>query len=145
MKPTIKKDRDKTPKKTEELHAKAILWKSEINFINDEIRFLEHILSSNYIDCLAMGLSKRIETLVKKMSKKKKEGGKILTLINQHEGVLSVLIESDTFSSNEMFLVSHKNLENEFDNYLKHYKFIKKHIFKIIEDVMRKKNQKKLK
>ena len=68
----------------------------------------------------------------------------MLSLINEHEGFLSVLIEDDSLSSNKMFLESQKKLENDFKNYLIHYKFIKKHIFKVIENVMRKKKQKKL-
>lgn len=144
MEPIIKNGCNEEAKGMEELHTNANLWKSEINFINVEIRFLEHVLSSNYINCLALGLSKKTEALAKKITDKKKEGEIMLSLINEHEGFLSVLIEDDSLSSNKMFLESQKKLENDFKNYLIHYKFIKKHIFKVIENVMRKKKQKKL-
>ena len=44
----------------------------EIDFINDEIRFLEHLLSAKYIDCLSDGLYQKIEEFVYKISEQKK-------------------------------------------------------------------------
>ena len=61
MKNKILKDWQNRVKSVEELHNDSKEWISEINFIRDETRFLEHLLSANYIDCLSAGLNKKID------------------------------------------------------------------------------------
>jgi len=144
MKTKIKKDWFDRVKSIQELHNDSIMWISEINFINDEMRFLEHLLSSKYIDCLSSGLNKKIEISVEKISDEKKVGKTLLELILKQEGILSNLIENNSVTSNKNFLEIHKRLEIEINSYVKKYKRIKKQIFDIIEKVMKKKDQKKL-
>ena len=144
MKTKIKKDWFDRVKSIQELHNDSILWISEINFISDEMRFLEHLLSAKYIDCLSSGLTKKIEISVEKISDEKKVGKALFELILKQESVLSNLIETNSVTSNKNFLETHKNLEIEINNYVKKYKRIKKQIFNIIEKVMKKKEQKKL-
>jgi len=144
MKTKIKKDWFDRVKSIQELHNDSIMWISEINFINDEMRFLEHLLSSKYIDCLSSGLNKKIEISVEKISDEKKVGKTLLELILKQEGILSNLIENNSVTSNKNFLEIHKRLEIEINAYVKKYKRIKKQIFDIIEKVMKKKEQKKL-
>ena len=71
MKGKILKDWQNREKSVQELHNDSKLWISEINFINDEIRFLEHLLSATYIDCLAAGLYQKIEEIVHKLKEQK--------------------------------------------------------------------------
>ena len=74
MKTKMKKDWFGREKSTEELHNDARQWISEVRFIKDEIRFLEHLLSDNYINFLALGLYKKIEEYVNQISLEKKSG-----------------------------------------------------------------------
>ena len=144
MKTKIKKDWFDRVKSILELHSDSIMWISEINFINDEMRFLEHLLSAKYIDCLSSGLNKKIDISVEKISDEKKIGKALLELILKQESILSNLIETNSVTSNKNFLNTHKKLEIEIHNYVKKYKRIKKQIFDIIEKIMKKKDQKKL-
>ena len=139
MKTKKKKDWQGREKSLEELHYDSKLWISEINFINDEIRFLEHLLSSNYIDYLDAGLYKKIVVFVNKISTGKKTANTLRELIYEQERVLSDLIDSNSISSN-------KNYFSQFTDwdFIKNYKEFKKQIFDIVENVMRKKEQKKL-
>lgn len=52
MKAKIKKDWYGRLKNKEKLHNDSKFWISEIDFVKDEIRFLDRLLSSNYIDLL---------------------------------------------------------------------------------------------
>ena len=144
MKTKIQKDWLGREKTTQELHNDSKIWISEINFINDEMRFLEHLLSSKYIDCLSSGLYKKIEISVKKISEEKKVGKTLLELILKQENIMSQLIKNDSVTSNKNFLETHNKLETEIDDYIKKYKRLKKQIFEIVEKVMKKKEQKKL-
>jgi hypothetical protein len=144
MKTKMKKDWLGREKSTDELHHDYKLWVSEINFIKDEIRFLEHLLSENYIDFLAAGLHKKIEASVKQISVEKNIGTTLQELINKQEKTLAELIKTQNVSSNKNYLESHKKIEIEVNNYLEKYKDLKQQIFKVVEDVMKKKEQKKL-
>jgi len=144
METKIKKDWLDRVKSSEELHNDSIQWISEIHFINDEIRFLEHLLSANYIDYLNAGLYEKIEALVKQISYEKITGDTLLELINKQEKILLQLIESKSVTSNNNYLETHKKLDKEINSYIKNYKGLKKQIFEVVEKVRKKKEQKKL-
>ncbi len=144
MKTKMKKDWFGREKSTEELHNDARQWISEVRFIKDEIRFLEHLLSDNYINFLASGLYKKIEEYVNQISLEKKAGATLLGLINEQEKILSELIKTNCVTDNKNYLENHKKLEIEVNAFLKKYKNLKQQIFKIVENVMKKTTQKKL-
>ncbi|MHB1148340.1 MAG: hypothetical protein ACYC01_12205 [Lutibacter sp.] len=144
MKTKIKKDWFGRKKSTDELHTDSKIWVSEINLIKDEIRFLEHLLSANYIDFLAAGLHKKIEDHVKQISIQKNVGTELQELINGQEKVLSELIKTESVTGNINYIENHKKLEIEVNTYLYKYKDLKQQIFKIVENVMKKSIQKKL-
>lgn len=144
MKTKMKKDWFGREKSTDELHHDYKLWVSEINFIKDEIRFLEHLLSENYIDFLAAGLHEKIEEAVKQISVEKNIGTTLQNIINEQKKILAELIKSENVTGNKNYLESHKKLEIEINSYINKYKDLKQHIFKVVENVMKKKDQKKL-
>lgn len=144
MKTKLKKDWQGAEKTIEEMHNDARLWKSEVNFIEDEIRFLEHLLSFNYIELLHVGLYKKIEYFVNELTTQKKNGKTLLKLIKEHELVLADLISKNSATENKIFLKKHRNLHNKIEKYFYFFKNNKKQIFKIIEKIMREKNKKML-
>lgn len=144
METKLKKDWFGREKSIDELRHDSKLWVSEINLIKDEIRFLEHLLSENYIDFLSAGLHKKIKDSVKQISVQKNVGTTLLELINSQEKILAELIKYESASGNKNYLESHKKLEIEVTGYINKYKELKQRIFKAVENVMRKKDQKKL-
>ncbi|SNR32675.1 hypothetical protein [Lutibacter flavus] len=145
MKTKLKKDWRGRTKSIEELHNDSKIWLSEIEFINYEIKFLEHLLSTNYIDYLDSGLHDRIEEFSKEIFNDKNIGTTLKDLIFEHENVLSDLIESDCVISNKNYAATHDNLALEINKFISKYKYLKMQIFEIVENVMQKKQQKKLK
>ena len=126
------------------MHNESNNWVSEVEFILDEIRFLNHLLSVKYIDYLVAGLSKRIEIFTKKLEVEQKTGTVLIDSFKKHEIVLADLIENNNLITNINYIEQHKTLENEIEIYLKKYKNLKKQIFEVVEKVMRKKNIKKI-
>ena len=145
MKTKLKKDWYGRLKSKEELHDNSKNWLSEINFVNDELRFLDHLLGLNYIDFLEFGLDHKIEKLVKNIKVERKTGATLKKLILDHERILSGLIDKDSVTSNANYMDVHKKLEFEMIIYNKKYKKLKRQIFEVVENVMEKKAQKKLK
>lgn len=143
MKSKKSKDWFGRTKDRNELHSDSRNWLSEIKFINYEMKFLNKLLSSNYIDLIDSGYDDVIRDLVKKIAIEKKSGKELHKLIIKHELILADLIKTNSVTSNTNFLETHKKLEIEFNIYSKRYKELKKEIFNIIERIMKKKGQKK--
>jgi len=144
MQAKIKKDWYGRLKSVEELHDDTKLWISEIDFVIDEIRFLKNLLSSNYIQLLDAGLSKKTTELVKKISEKKKSAKIFIELIKDHNNRLANLIESKSVTSNIHYFDTHKKLELEIFIFSKKYRKIKRQIFEILDQIMTTKGMKKL-
>lgn len=144
MKTKIKKDWLGRVKSVEELHNDSKLWLSEINFINDELRFLNHLLSTYYIEIIDAGFTKEVKTIVKKINHEKKSTISFLKLIMYHEKILSKLIKTKSVTSNTNYLKMHQDLELKVTDYFKNSKLLKKRIFEIVEAQMVRKEQKKL-
>jgi hypothetical protein len=144
MTTTIKKTWSNTRKSVSELHEESKNWLSELAFIRDEIKFLNHLLSEKYIDYLFAGLGKRIEIFTKKMKVEDASGEILSETINKHELLLAELIEHNNLLTNINYIDQYKNLEKEIEIYMKKYKNLKKQIFEVVEKVMRKKNIKQI-
>ncbi len=130
-------------KSIEELHHDSRNWLSEIEFINYEMKFLNNLLSSYYIDLLESGYDKHIKELVNKIVIEKKSGNALSKLILEHEKILSDLIQTNSVISNKNYLETHKKFEIEIIIFIGRYKELKTEIFRLIERIMKKKGQKK--
>ena len=115
-----------------------------MNFIYDEMRFLEHLLSSQYIGFLDAGLYKKIESFVVSITKKKNSIKKILKLIEEHESMLLNLTIDKSTAVKKNYLETHNDLQREVNNLYYDYREIKKQIFRIVEIEMKNKRIKKL-
>ena len=130
-------------KSVEELHHDSINWLSEIEFTNYEMKFLNQILSSYYIDLLDSGYDDNIKELVDKIVIEKKSSKALSKLLVEHEKILSDLIQTNSVTSNKNYLDTHKKFEIEMNIFLGRSRALKMKIFKLIERTMRKKKQKK--
>ena len=130
-------------KSIEELHHDSRNWLSEIEFVNYEMKFLNKLLSSYYIDLLESGYDKHIKELVNKIVIEKKSGNALSKLILEHEKILSDLIQTNSVISNKNYLETHKKFEIEIIIFIGRYKELKTEIFRLIERIMKKKGQKK--
>lgn len=130
-------------KSVEELHQDSINWLSEIEFTNYEMKFLNQLLSSYYIDLLDSGYDDNIKELVDKIVIEKKSSKALSKLLVEHEKILSDLIQTNSVTSNKNYLDTHKKFEIEMNIFLGRSRALKMKIFKLIERTMRKKKQKK--
>ena len=144
METKMKKDWFGRQKSIEELHNDSRNWITEIDFIHDEMRFLEHLLSSSYIDFLEQGYQDKINNIVLKIFNEKGAGKTLKNLIYKHEKTLSDLILTNSVLSNKNYLQTHKKFEREINIFLRKYKALKKEVFDIVENIIRIKHQKKI-
>jgi len=144
MKAKIKRDWFGRDKNTDELHNDSKMWNSEIDFIYDEMRFLNDLLAYHYIDFLEYNLGKETNMLADEIKEEKKIGNELHSLIKKHESTLSKLIETKSVAANLHYKDIHQKLESEMLFYTKKYRKLKRKIFGLVEDIMRKRDQKRL-
>ncbi len=145
MKEKLERDWDSKIKTTVELHEDSKQWLSEINFIQDEIRFLDHLLGSNYLSLLSNYKSKKeVEKFIFKLNDEKALLEDLITTIDKHERDLDRLIRSKSVQSNSHFLAHHKQLDELIEQFLKKYKKLKKRIFQAVEEIKRDQKKKQL-
>ncbi len=144
MKAKIKKQWYGRQKSVEELHNDCKFWLSELDFIKDEVQFLDHLLGLNYIDFLESGFDGEVERLVKKIKEERNAVNKMYPLIQDHNNILGGLITSNSAENNPNYLDRHLKLEKLMDLYFEKFKAIKKDIFTVIEGTSKKKETKKL-
>lgn len=144
MKQKIIRDWNSREKTTEELHEDAKNWLSEIQFVKDEIRFLNHLLASNYINFLDKGLASKIKEFTTGIRNEDEVASLIIKSVSEHEKSLGKLIKTKSVTSNTHFLQQHKEIDKLVTKFYKKYKMLKKKIFNTVEDVMRKKGMKRI-
>jgi len=144
MEAKLKKDWFGRQKSVEELHNDSRNWITEIDFIHDEMRFLENLLGSSYIDFLEQGYQDKINNIILKISNEKGAGKTLKNLIYNHDKTLSDLIQTNSVLSNKNYLQTHKKFEREINIFLRKYKALKKDVFDIVENIIRIKHQKQI-
>ena len=144
MKAKLKKDWYGREKSAEELHEDSKIWNSEIEFIHDEMRFLNNLMASKYIDFLEYDLEKETKKLASSIETEQKIGNELHDLIIKHENSLAGLIETNSVKANTHYKDIHEKLASEMLFFTKKYRKVKRQIFKVVEEIMQRKEQKKL-
>ena len=144
MKAKIVKDWLGRKKDIIELHEDAKYWLSEIYFIKDEIRFLKHLMASNYIQLLDEIAQEGIKEYCQNLNERSDMANMIIKLIKDHEKILDNLIKTKSVKSNTHFLEQHKKIDKLMKRFYDKYKKLKHAIFKTVEEAMRKKQQKRI-
>lgn len=126
-------------KKMEELHWELQKWKSQIQFIQDEILFLEGLMKSYVFEPRTPNLFERLEIFKQKFSKSKKEKESLKRLISIHENNIGGILECVSGICDLAYYKKHINLNlkvtQHFDDYLK----LKAEIYNYAGTVLKKK------
>ena len=65
---------EKTSSKLYGLHESSVSWINELEFMNDEQKFLEHLLSTHFLDLSAENLYETTRKLIRKLKEVEKPG-----------------------------------------------------------------------
>ncbi len=119
-------------------------WMSELEFMQDEQKFLEHLLSSHFLDLSTDKYYEPTKKLIQKLKNVEKMSNELSDLLQTHNKHLATLIESLQLKGKKEFKKEHKRIKSEFDHYSLNLKYVKKKIFSMIKDIMKSHKQKLL-
>ena len=127
-----------------QLHDQSVQWINEIQFMTDEQIFLEHLLSSHFLELSSSKLYETTKKLIRKLKEVESLGNDLMDKIQLHNKHVGTIIEN----FNKEYQVSvdreHESIKNDLDSYLLKFRYIKKKIFGIIKSIMKEHKQKRL-
>lgn len=127
-----------------ELHKHSQTYMRELEFMRDEQSFLEHLLSSHFLELSAEELYETTRKLIRKLKEVEKMG---IDLIDEltffDKQVASSILENDDQPAVDNMQKLHL-FEKDLGNYELKFKYVKKKIFALIKEIMKSHKQKLL-
>ena len=131
-------------KKYYELHDQSVQWINEIQFMTDEQVFLEHLLSSHFLELSSSKLYETTKRLIKKLKEVESLGNDLMDKIQLHNKHVGTIIENFNKEYQVNVDREHQSIKKDLDSYLLKFRYIKKKIFGIIKSIMKEHKQKLL-
>jgi len=134
----------KIEKKLFKLHEQNITWLNELDFVHDEHIFLEHLLSSYFLDLSSKELFEPTKKLIQKLNDVEKMGNELEDEIQTHNKQVATLLESLQLSGKKDVVNGHRIILKDFETFHLNYKYVKKKIYRMIKEIMKEHKQKLL-
>jgi len=131
-------------KKYYELHDQSVQWINEVQFMTDEQVFLEHLLSSHFLELSSSKLYETTKRLIRKLKEVETLGNDLMDKIQLHNKHVGTIIENFNKEYQVNVDREHQSIKKDLDSYLLKFRYIKKKIFGIIKSIMKEHKQKRL-
>ncbi|MGB5323272.1 hypothetical protein [Lutimonas sp.] len=127
---------EKTSSKLYGLHESSVSWINELEFMNDEQNFLEHLLSTHFLDLSAEKLYETTRKLIRKLKEVENMGVELTKEIQIHNKKIAAVLEGDYNIPEKDLINGHNMIQKDFESYVLKFKYVKKKIFGIIKEIM---------
>lgn len=135
-------NQEKNKKKLLKSRKEILQWINELKFMQYERIFLEHLLGSHFLALSTPKLYEPTKELIRKLKKVENKGNELFVTIKIHKKHIATLIEGIGFTEKLDIKKEHNKIKKEFGNYMINFKDIKKSIFDMIKEIMKKEKQK---
>ena len=126
------------------LHKNSLAWITELEFMKDEQIFLEHLLSTHFIDLSTEKLYEITRKLTSKLKEVEHLGDELSKEIQVYNKKIAEVLESDIENPENRLDKEHQMIEKDFESYVLKFKYVKKKIFGIIKEILAHHKQKLL-
>ena len=127
---------EKTSSKLYGLHESSVSWINELEFMNDEQNFLEHLLSTHFLDLSAEKLYETTRKLIRKLKEVENMGVELTQEIQIHNKKIAAVLEGDDKIREKDLINGHDMIQKDFESYVLKFRYVKKKIFGIIKEIM---------
>jgi len=118
--------------KIEQLHWHIQHWKSDLQFMENEISFIERLLNSKIFEPDTPNLNKHLQDYLKQLGDFEARKAKLRQLISKHENLLGTVMESHDDGVVADFYFEHEDLEVEVLDSTDDFKRLKAEIFEYV-------------
>lgn len=123
----------------EDIHS----WMNELQFMEDEQNFLEHLLSQHFLELSSATLYSNTRKIIRKLQETKIFGTNLIDQVHLHNKQLATLMTREDPTISEAIENQHESLQKDLDFHVVKVKYLKKKLFSIIKDIL-KQHKKKL-
>lgn len=124
-------------KKIDAIHNELQRWKSHLEFIEDEMSFIQKLLNSYLFEPRTPNLFERLQQFKLEFMASKKEKEKLTKLIRGHESRLGGIFECTSEVCDISYYEKHSKLENRILQYLEEYVKLKAKVYNYAESVLK--------
>ena len=120
-----------------EFHFDAMLWKSMIGYMENEIQFINRLLNSQAFKETTPNLFERLQEIKHEM---KTKTGKVKSFnkeIDKYEIELKGILECQDISRDTFSVESHKSLKNRFEEFYTEFNEYKTKVFDFTGGILR--------
>ena len=127
------------------MHEASSNWFSELNFVRDEMRFLNNLIKTYTPQLTDSKTFERSRELVGRLLENQKELVNLLKQVQLHSNQLEIMVDKvDQLKMEKAYVETHKDLIRDFDRYKTKYRALKSGLFKLISEVLKKEKQRRL-
>ena len=119
----------------EELYYDTLHWIHELDFMDTELSFTEHLIKTYPFKNKILNLFERIQLFVKEIDTLKEKKNVLLDLIQKHEKELNGMLECNDLSCDSFYAVAHEKIALEIFNYVQKYRAFKIEINEYIKGI----------
>jgi len=144
MKTSDNLKKGKKKNKLLKLHDETLHWLNELQFMQDEQTFLEHLLSSHFLDLSTEKLYDPTRKLIKKLKDVEKTSDKLFDTVHVHNKHMATYMESLRSNGKNDLIHEHNQIKIDFETFTRDFKYVKKKTFSMIKEIMKDHKQKLL-
>lgn len=124
--------------KVNQLHTALKLWQSNLNFMQDELIFIDHLLNSYVFEPNTPKLFERIQDYLFRLKKAKKEQKILAAQIGKHENILGGMLECTDDNCDLSYYQKHDTLKAQVMECTQYFQQLKSEIFNYAIGVLKK-------
>jgi hypothetical protein len=129
----------------EEMHRATLAWISELNFVRDEQKFLNNLVKSHTLELIDSKIFEQSRELVGAIADTERELISLMKRVQSHENLLEIMIDDvDQQKMEKAYRDTHQELISAVSTYLMRYRTLKKNLFTLLSEVIKKERQKRL-
>ncbi len=123
----------------DDMHKQSLSWISEMNFIKDEQYFFDELITAytrKLIETKKFAANKK---LIDSLNEFRRNLKTIIKKIVEHENKLEIMVDGiDQKEEEAAYKNTHRELIDEVSYYLNEYRTLKRQLFGMIKDIMKK-------
>ncbi|WP_298895286.1 hypothetical protein [uncultured Psychroserpens sp.] len=126
----------------DQMHEASKEWLSELNFIKDEHRFFEDLITTYTSQLIAPKRFSDTKEIIDELYKSQKQNDLLIEVVKTHENELQIMVDGvDQIKEESAYTKAHKGLVDIINEFLKDYKTLKTQLFDLIKNMKREEKQ----
>jgi len=119
-----------------ELHEASAVRMNELEFMKDEQSFLEHLLSSHFLELSAEELFETTRKLIKKLKEVEHLGVDLMKEVQLFNKQIAHSLDDRKSNIDIDPFQKQRIIQTDFENYSLKFRYVKKKIFGLIKEIM---------